>query len=454
MRNSGRIRIRVLLAAALAVSATPAAIGAHDIPQSVVLRVFVKPEGNRLRMLIRVPLESMRDVLWPLRGPGYLVLSASDTLVPDAARQWLAHYVKVYEGNNLLTGETLVATRIRLPSDPSFASFESAVASVLGPPLPPETDIVRQQAMVDVLFEYPIQSAESKFSIDPEWAHLGVRTTTVLRFLPPGGAERAFQYSGNPGLIRLDPRWHQAALTFVKLGFHHILDGIDHLLFVLCLVIPFRRFLPLVAVVTSFTVAHSITLIASAMGLAPNALWFPPLIETLIALSILYMAFENIVGPKLQRRWIIAFVFGLVHGFGFSFILSESLQFAGGHLATSLLAFNVGVEIGQVLVVAMAIPLLNMLFKYAVAERMGTILLSALVAHTAWHWMIERGATLSLYDVQLPTFDAAFAAGAMRALMLLLIVIGAGWLLYGLVGKLGRPTGTPAAPQDSTTAGS
>ena len=71
---------------------------------------------------------------------------------------------------------------------------------------------------------------------------------------------RAFEFHGDPGLVQLDPRWHQAALRFVKLGFSHILDGTDHLLFLVCLVIPFRRLRSLVAVVTAFTVAHSITL--------------------------------------------------------------------------------------------------------------------------------------------------------------------------------------------------
>ena len=102
--------------------------------------------------------------------------------------------------------------------------------------------------------------------------------------------------------MRLDPRWHQAAFQFVKLGFFHILDGVDHLLFLACLVIPFRRFRSLVAVVTSFTVAPSITLIASAYNLAPDALWFPPLVETLIAVSILYMALENIVFAPEHAR--------------------------------------------------------------------------------------------------------------------------------------------------------
>ena len=84
------------------------------------------------------------------------------------------------------------------------------------------------------------------------------------------------------------------------------------MLFLACLVIPFRRFRALVPIVTAFTAAHSITLIASAYDLAPDALWFPPLVETLIAASIVYMALENIVGAEtLQQRWLIAFGFGL-----------------------------------------------------------------------------------------------------------------------------------------------
>ncbi|SVC72726.1 uncharacterized protein METZ01_LOCUS325580, partial [marine metagenome] len=230
------------------------------------------------------------------------------------------------------------------------------------------------------------------------------------------------------------PRWHQAALRFVALGFEHILDGIDHLLFLVCLVIPFRRIGPLVAIVTSFTVAHSVTLIASAFDLAPSALWFPPFVETLIAMSIVYMAFENIVGVKLRRRWLITFGFGLVHGFGFSFALSETLQFAGAHLLTSLVSFNLGVELGQLFVLVLLIPSLHLLFRFAIAERVGTILFSALVAHTGWHWMSERAAQLSLFDIEigLPVFNLALLASAMRWTMLLLIIVGLLWLMYSL----------------------
>ena len=201
------------------------------------------------------------------------------------------------------------------------------------------------------------------------------------------------------------------ALRFVELGFFHILDGTDHLLFLFCLVIPFRSLRKLIPVVTSFTVAHSITLIASAYNLAPDFLWFPPLIETLIAMSIVYMALENIVGGiGVQRRWMMTFGFGLVHGFGFSFALRQTLQFAGSHLLTSLLSFNIGVELGQLLVLVLLIPLLDAFFRYAVAERMGTIILSALVAHTGWHWMIDRGEQLAQFRFVWPVLTAATLA--------------------------------------------
>jgi len=287
--------------------------------------------------------------------------------------------------------------------------------------------------MFDALFEYPIRSERSAFSIRPGLERLATRVVTVLRFLPPGGAVRAYEFPGDPGLVPLDPRWYQAARRFVEMGFLHILDGTDHLLFLFCLVIPFRRVRGLIAVVTSFTVAHSITLIASAYDLGPQALWFPPLIEMLIAVSIVYMALENIVGASTGRRWMVAFGFGLVHGFGFSFALRETLQFAGSHLLTSLVSFNIGVELGQLLVLMALVPALDLLFRNVVAERIGTIILSALVAHTGWHWMTERWERLRQYHVEI---TPAIAAGTLRWILILGIGAAAVWFTAAAVRRL------------------
>ena len=430
--------------AALLVLALPGREFAHDIPSSVTVLAFVKPHGDRLRVVMRVPLEAMRDVNFPVNGPGYLDIARSAPLLADAARVWLVDGMEIYEDDAQLDKPAVVSTLVSLPSDRSFGNYESAMAHATGAPLAPSTQIMWKQAMLDVVLDYRIHSDGARFSIRPALARLGVRTTTVLRFLPATGGERDLEYLGDPGLVRLDPQWYQAARRFVELGFAHILDGVDHLLFILCLVIPFRRIRPLVAIVSSFTVAHSITLIASAAGLAPDGLWFPPLIEMLIALSIVYMALENIVGAKLERRWLIAFGFGLVHGFGFSFALRQSMQFAGAHMALSLVSFNVGVELGQLLVLAMTVPLLNWLFSRVVAERMGTIILSAFVAHTAWHWMVDRWGVFEQYHIELPSPSVALAASAMRGLILVLIVVAAGWGMFELVGRLRRGGGGSA----------
>ena len=408
----------------------PYAVSAHDIPNDVTVQMFVKPDGQHLHILVRVPLKAMRDIIFPQRGPGYLDIERTAPLLPGAAKLWIAGFFEVYEGDALLPNPQVMAARISLPSDFSFGSYETALSHVTEPPLPESTDVIWDQSLLDVLFDSPIQSERARFSIEPRFARLGLRVITVLRFVPPGGEVRAFEFDGDPGLVRLDPRWYQAALNFVHFGFLHILDGTDHLLFLFCLVIPFRRLRALIPVVTAFTVAHSITLIASAYNFAPDFLWFPPLIEVLIAASIVYMALENIVGAgSVQRRWMIAFGFGLVHGFGFSFALRQTLQFAGSHLLTSLLSFNIGVELGQLLVLILLIPALQLFFRYAVAERMGTIILSAIVAHTAWHWMLDRGSVLRQFRFEWPVLDATLLALVLRWLMLFTIMGGLLWLV-------------------------
>jgi hypothetical protein len=449
LRHRQYLRPVALATALLAVPLT--AVNAHDIPSQVTVLAFVKPEPGRLRVVLRAPLAAMRDVNWPSRGLGYLDLPKAAPMARDAAVLWITNSIQAFENGERLGDATVVATRISLPSDRAFSAYVTALATTTGAALDPATDIPPPQAAIDVSFDFATTSPTSEFAIRPELARLGVTTTTVLHYITPDGKDRTYQYHGDPGLVRLDPRWYHAAWQFVKLGVEHILGGIDHLLFVFCLVIPFRRIKQLVVIVTAFTVAHSITLASAAMGIVPDSLWFPPLIETLIAASILYMALENIVGAKLKRRWLIAFGFGLVHGFGFSFALKESLQFAGSHLAVSLFTFNVGVEIGQLLVLAAAVPLVNLAFKRVVAERLGIVILSAFVAHTAWHWMVDRGVTLREYSFTWPTLDLAFAASAMRAAIVLLIIGTAAWGMAELYRKLAENRDLARAPGAAET---
>ncbi len=418
------MRLQGIFIFVTALLALPSGSRAHDVPDEVRIQAFVKPEARSLKVLARVPLKAMRDVEVPQRAGGFLDFTKVDGALRDAVSLWLADEIEIYENDSRLPRPRVVDARVSLESDRSFGSYESAVAHFSAPRLKNATELYWNQGLMDVLLEYPIGSGKSDFSIRPRLERLGIRVSTIIRFINIENEVRPFELHGDPGLVRLDPRWHQAALRFVRSGFTHILEGADHLLFLLLLVAPFRRFLPLAAIVTAFTVAHSITLIAAALGYGPQALWFPVLIETLIAVSILYMALENVLGASLRRRWMLALAFGLVHGFGFAYGLQQLLQFAGSHLITSLLAFNLGVELGQLAILLLFIPVLNLLFKY-VNEKAATLVLSLLVGHTAWHWMLERGEKLARFP--LPVLDDASIASAIRWLMALLVFAALAW---------------------------
>lgn len=409
---------------------------ADDVPLSVSVQAFVKPEGNQLSVLLRVPMDALGEIDFPKRGvPGSLIFSEADPTLFTAVNTYILGNIHFFEEGRPLEQYEVRNVRVSLPSDRSFGSFEDALANIQSPKLDDSVNLYWRQGLMDALITFPIESAESRFSVDSRLAILGVQTNTVIRYVLPSGAERPFNFVGNPGLVSLDPSWFQASWRFIVMGFEHILEGTDHILFLLCLVIPFRNIRALFPVITAFTVAHSITLISSLFGVVPSALWFPPLIETLIAVSIVYMAFENIIGFKQENRWLVTFGFGLIHGFGFSFLLTESMQFAGGHLLTALLSFNVGVEFGQMLVLLIVVPLLILLFRYFVPERMGVIILSALVAHSAWHWMAERWTTLMAYDISLPVINRAFYASLTQWGILLIIAISTLWVMQNLFGR-------------------
>jgi hypothetical protein len=416
------VRLGKLISLLLVLGLCGVPLVAHDIAADVKVQAYVKPEGSRLRIVLRVPVKALHRVDLPLRAPGFLKAGPVNPLLQFSAAAVVASEIEIHTGDARLPRPKVVAVQASLDSDRSFVSYADALAYVTRPPVNDAVELSPEQAVIDMLLEYPLLASGDDLGIWTHFERLGDRVVTVLWFLPEGGTIRAYEYLGDAGLVRMDPTWHQAALRFVELGFEHILSGIDHLLFLFCLVIPFRKFHSLLVIVTAFTVAHSITLIASAFDLAPSAPWFPPLIEVLIATSIVYMAVENIVGAVsgravgLNRRWMITFGFGLVHGFGFSFALREMLQFAGSYLVTSLLAFNVGVELGQLLVVTILILALWALFR-RVNERVGSVVLSGVGAMVGGWWMVERFGALKGFGIQWVVVVG------------LLMVVGVGWVV-------------------------
>jgi len=176
---------------------------------------------------------------------------------------------------------------------------------------------------------------------------------------------------------------------YVRLGVEHILTSYDHLAFLLGLLAVCRKLSSVLAIVTAFTLAHSLTLAVAALGLVtlPSRL-----VEPLIAATIVAVAFENLWrGEAVRYRWVVAFAFGLIHGFGFAgALIAVGLGRDGAPLALPLCAFNLGVELGQVGVVAVILPLLLRLRRTPLFERYGARVLSVAVGLAGLLWLGQR----------------------------------------------------------------
>lgn len=176
------------------------------------------------------------------------------------------------------------------------------------------------------------------------------------------------------------------AASFVRMGLEHILTGYDHLLFLLGLVLASRGARSLLAVVTAFTAGHSIPLASSALGIwAPS----PALVEPMIAMSIAYVGIENLILREVASRWRLTFLFGLVHGFGFAGALRE-VHFERESVPLVLASFNVGVELGQLAVLAAVVPVVFFLRRKTWFRRAGVVALNGGVATMGLVWAVVR----------------------------------------------------------------
>lgn len=177
---------------------------------------------------------------------------------------------------------------------------------------------------------------------------------------------------------------------FLRLGIAHIWTGYDHLLFLFGLLVVCRSFRSIVGIISCFTVAHSITLALATLNIVnlPSRI-----VEPMIAASIFYVGIENLVrrGAEPKGRWALTFAFGLIHGFGFASVLRELGVGSNGHgLAMPLFTFNLGVEIGQVSIAAIVLPIVWQLRKNPVFVRRGVPILSGFVAAAGLYWFLER----------------------------------------------------------------
>lgn len=278
---------------------------------------------------------------------------------------------RLVAGDARLDGEVIQTRVHRVGTQPDFATLDEARAAfAAGPALPdPASPLYVGDAVVDVVLRYqpgaPVTSYSVASTLDPGLPGQEDTANLILDYAP--GSTQVFRARGllaEP--VTVSRSALSAILTFVKEGVRHILEGTDHVLFVLCLVLGAVRLRSLVWRVTGFTLGHSVTLTIGFFGLVPSGAWFVPTVETGIALSIIYAAAVAIMPGKIsagteRRMFFVTCSIGLLHGLGFSFVLHKILQITSPDIWQSLLAFNVGVEIGQMFIILVAWPIFRLI---------------------------------------------------------------------------------------------
>ncbi|MBC8293529.1 MAG: HupE/UreJ family protein [Proteobacteria bacterium] len=266
------------------------------------------------------------------------------------------------------------------------------VSDIIGPDL---------QADIEITVRYSCPGPSDSFSVD---FHLfddllpGYRNMVSLKSL--SGENRSWVFDRHNSRLSLGPSFSNSAgrgesapgasgfWRFSLLGLEHILEGYDHLLFLLALLIPGGTLARLAGIVTSFTIAHSVTLALATLG----AIVLPPVqVEIAIAASIVYVAAENIWRGPGGHRWLVTFMFGLLHGFGFAGVLKQA-GIGNGAVLAPLLGFNLGVEAGQLAVIVVLLPLLALLSRHSRLPLRTALSWFALAAGSAW--LLERIAAL------------------------------------------------------------
>jgi hydrogenase/urease accessory protein HupE len=241
---------------------------------------------------------------------------------------------------------------------------------------------------VELSFEYGSPSRIGRVSIRSDFLtdlYSGHKTLGDIRAAGRSDEQFVFEPSRVYELRAPAGATWRTAASFIRLGIEHIFTGYDHILFLFGLLVIGTGLRNLVAIVTSFTVAHSMTLAVATLGVVQPVPW---MIEAAIALSIAYIGFENLLVQNPRYRWKITFVFGLVHGFGFATVLRE-MHLPRAGLVVSLFSFNAGVEIGQIAIVSVMYPVLLAIARTSYRVPISRIVSSA-IAVIGLFWFCQR----------------------------------------------------------------
>jgi len=429
-RILARARVCIAAGASLVLYAAIVHSASRPIPDVVNIKAFVHLKNGSLDLLVRVPLAAVKDIQFPTRGEaGYLDLEALASMLPGAADHWIAGGFEVFDHGEPVSRPEVDQPRISTNADQSFDSYQSAIDHLAAPPVAATENLFLDQVWFDMRLRYRLASEQPLIALDPNVAGWAVRVSTDLKIVDSSGQVRSVVFEGNPGRIYLAPRWTDAGRQFLDRGTRFVRTTAPLLLLLFCLVLPFRQYRPAIPPVVAFVSTFLAGLLASTLGPTVETVWFPPVLATLEAVSILLAAFANIADQVTpHRRAVFACCAGLIFGAATSLDLARALQFGGSHPLVSVLAFGAGAAATLVAAAAIMIPVMSSLFSRARTERIERIIVSALAADTAWGWFTDQWNQLAKIPVGV-VFDVGAAALVLRVLAGLVLLGGALWFL-------------------------
>ncbi len=292
---------------------------------------------------------------------------------------------------------------------PDFSTLDEARQAMLGEQSITafEPGVYVGDTTVDILLRYNGQDAVDTYALssllNPGLPDQDKTANLVLDYRP--GSVQVFRARGlldQP--IVVSHSIVDSMMTFIGEGMKHILEGLDHVLFVICLVLGAMHLRPLLWRVTGFTVGHSITLSLGFFGFVPSGAWFVPAVETGIALSIIYVAIVAVLPDVMpsfkseKSEWTVVGITGLIgllHGLGFSFVLHNILQVTSPNIWQSLLSFNVGVEVGQLLIVLVTLAVFYLIGKLGTrAVSISRYLVAGVCSAISLVWVFDRAGSI------------------------------------------------------------
>jgi len=421
---AGVVWLRLVVSAALA-TWLPTALQAHE--PSGVVQAFVKVEPGQVRVLTRVPLDLLADVGFVTRGR---------KIQPEASAPAVARAIADIEAWLWLTDGPIrlrsdgARARLTLPSDRSFDSYSSALTHIEQDPAPADA-VFMEQGFLDAALTFPTMATSPRvwLQLRPS-ARFSSQTQTSVQYLPLEGGPRSFVATSRSGWLPLEARTWDVLWWFARAGLEELASSARYPLLLLCLIVSVRTTRRVRSMLAMVSVSRSAVVVGMAYSLGRLGAWVVAPADALATASLAGVLLTVLLAVELDRWVGLLALLGLLYGLVLSVPLRDALPLARDHELAAVLAFNLGLEAGQLVVVLMGIATARVGALVGAAHRVASapLLTSALIVvalHAAWHLASDRGATLWTTGV------AGFESGSVltlarwvAGLAVLVVVVG------------------------------